>query len=162
MKPFTKKNIVLTLAIVSAFGVCSVGVGATFAAFSITTEINQNVFVQGSHLIYLDPNMWETEGEEVFFVHVWNDARSQTNWFEASKDPTDTYWTFDFDTSTYNNLLFARVNPAHSNTPQWSEVWNQSVDLTVPENRNVLYTISGWHISNENQKSPGSWSACPF
>lgn len=160
MKSSIKKKLTLGLAIVSVCGICSVGAGFTYAAFSKTTEISQQVFVQGSHLIYFSPGVWDT-ASAVFFVHAWNDGSTQTTWVEASKDPTNTYWIFDFDTSTYNNLLFARVKPDHNETPRWdTDVWNKTEDLTAPTNRNVLYSISGW--GEDGKPSPGSWSAGPF
>ena len=59
-----------------------------------------------------------------------------------ASDDVNHIYSFYLETATYNEFLFARVNPNFS-TPSWNDesIWNSTVDLTFDASKRY-YTVS--------------------
>ena len=90
---------------------------------------------------------WET-ADAWFAVYAWSDS-SET--FLAMTEVESGVYAADLGAS-YTNVIFCRMNPA-STACDWSNVWNQTADLTVPSGNNCFTVNSG-----EWTGATGTWS----
>ncbi len=139
-----------------AFGVLSVGTMTTYAAFSRTKSISQTITVRGASL-FLDPGVWEVD-DAVFFLYSWDSSNTSDNSWTLSSGKVGDNYCFDYPSDAdHNKVLFVRMDPNYEENPSFDHKWNQTEDLDLPTGNAVVYTISGWQISESNTKSPGTW-----
>ena len=112
----------------------------------------------GTRTIYLDANMWNTDGA-IFAVHVWNasDADNKNAGYQLTHVGGSIYTAEIRDDAT--NAIFVRKDPNAENATAnvWNGEWNRSV-TTIPSDKDQ-YTITAWHENNDDSKpSVGEWS----
>lgn len=113
----------------------------------------------GTRTIYLDANMWNTDGA-IFAVHVWNasDADNKNAGYQLTHVEGSIYTAEIRDDAT--NAIFVRKDPnAEDATANvWNGEWNRS-ETTIPSDKNQ-YTITAWSAEGctENCLSIGEWS----
>ncbi len=54
----------------------------------------------------------------------------------------DGIYEVDKSSLKYNNIIFCRMSPGSENA--WGNKWNQTANLTIPDNGNNLFTITQW------------------
>ena len=113
----------------------------------------------GTRTIYLDANMWNTDGA-IFAVHVWNasDEDNKNAGYQLTHVEGTIYTAEIRDDAT--NAIFVRKNPnAEDATANvWNGEWNRS-ETTIPSDKDQ-YTITAWSAEGctENCLSIGEWS----
>ena len=107
-----------------------------------------------STALYLLPhNDWKSDGA-TFVAYIWNNTGS--TWCGLEDTNADGIYEMTLPEG-YTNIIFIRMNPSATEY-NWTYVWNQTVDLTVPTNGDNLFTIENpWNSANE-YKGTGSWS----
>lgn len=108
--------------------------------------------IKSNAKVYLKPNSNWLEASARFSAYVFKGGT--TKWYDMS-DEGDNVYSVTFDPSTYNTIIFARMNPATSvNSFDDGVKWNQTSDIIVDVNKN-LYEITGWDYS-------GNWSSINY
>ena len=98
--------------------------------------------------IYLKPNSNWKQANARYAIYCWNSAGN--TWYDMTKiDCEGDYYAVEIP-GEYSDFKFVRMNPA-TNTNSWDYKWNETGNLTVPKNDNILFSISSW--------DSGSWGA---
>ena len=127
----------------------------TWSVYGVTPEPEP----VGTRTIYLDANMWNTDGA-IFAVHVWNasDADNKNAGYQLTHVEGSIYTAEIRDDAT--NAIFVRKDPnaADATANVWNGEWNRS-ETTIPSDKNQ-YTITAWSAEGctENCHSIGEWS----
>ena len=113
----------------------------------LTTTNNAGKMYIQPH-VYLKPsNNWKSDGAR-FAARFWNDGGGET-WMSMNDLDGDGVYSCEIPTG-YAKVIFVRMNGS-STENNWDNKWNQTIDLNVPTNNNILYTLtnSSWDT--------GSW-----
>lgn len=130
----------LILAIMLLSSVLSVGVSAAD---------------DGTTIYFAPDSNWSSDNAR-FAVYAWN-SNNDYVWVDLTDDDSDGIFEATIP-SGYVDLIFARLNPNDDHNG-WSTTWNQTVDCTIPNNGDNLFTITNpWGSESNNNKGEGSWS----
>lgn len=102
--------------------------------------------------LYLSPTAWNSDGAW-FAAYFYND--SGNTWRKMTDSDGNGIYECE-KVSGYPNVIFCRMDKNKS-TLEWSSVWNQSGDLTIPTKVNNHYTVpsdNAWNKPGDN----GNWS----
>ena len=113
----------------------------------VPTTVATTAPVSDTNIYFKSSSNWET-ADAWFAVYAWNGA---SNKFVAMTEVSSGVYSADLGAS-YPNVIFCRMSST-STTCDWSNVWNQTADLTVPSGCN-LFTIN----AGEWTGATGSWS----
>ena len=107
-----------------------------------------SILTASARTLYLVPGVWDIHGAKFAMYYFNMDGNS--GWSQYMSLQGDAYVGEIPD--NYEWVIFVRLNPAGD--INWESKWNQTEDLPI-----VLdcYTVLGW--GEENQPSPGEWSA---
>ena len=118
---------------------------------NLTTSNNDGKMYIYPH-VYLKPSSnWKSDGAR-FAARFWNDGGGET-WMSMNDLDGDGVYSCEIPTG-YAKVIFVRMNGS-STENNWDNKWNQTIDLDVPTNNNILYTLT-----NSSWES-GTWSAGP-
>jgi len=118
---------------IAVCGVTEAGVKSSFLITMGTTL--------GRVTLYFKPNENWLQDNARFAAYVFHSITNESRWIDLTELESDTgYYRADI-TDKYNSILFCRMNPA-SLENDWSYVWNQSIDLTIPTDGNNCFTYS--------------------
>lgn len=133
------KKIILALLVALTLFSCVMAVGATAES--------------GDFTVYFAPDSnWRSDNAR-FAAYVWIDGGDH-QWIELS-DPNGDGIYEGVIPAGYVNVIFARLDPNDSHTG-WSTKWNQTVDLTIPNDGKNLFSITTpW---NSDDMGNGEWS----
>ena len=102
-------------------------------------------------VVYLNPNADWKSNNATFACYMW--VGDDQNWLAGTA--AGDYYSFEIP-GKYQSIIFVRLKPstaegyvADNNGLNWSNKWNQSPNLTVPTDDNIVYTITDW--------AAGSW-----
>ena len=109
---------------------------------SYTYKVETNY--KGNNVMYLAQPTDYTNGEEVWYAHVWKDGVGSA-WVKGVKDVNRLKFYYD---SEFDKILFARVDKNASNPGDEGTVWNQTQNLDV--HNGGTYAITSWHGDNNN------------
>ena len=110
---------------------------------------------EGTTIYFIPGSDWATD-DAIFAMYVWS-TTSDYKWIEMTDDNDDGIYE-GVVPSGYNNVIFARLDPDGDHIG-WSATWNQTVDHTLQDNGDNLFTItSPWKCSKDEKKGDGSWS----
>lgn len=102
-------------------------------------------------ILTLVPGWWDSD-DAWFALYWWND--SENGWIILEDDLSVEV------PEGVSNVIFCRMN-ASATDMEWgsegSHVWNQTVDLVIPDDGSNTFTIAGWEYDIEG-KSTGDWS----
>ena len=101
--------------------------------------------------VYLKPNSNWTQSNAWFSIYTWGGSAGE-KWIKMTDNDGDGYYEGVMPNG-YSNMIYCRMNSGSSSTG-WSNVWNQTSDLTLPINGNNCYTVAEGAWS----KGSGSWS----
>ena len=102
--------------------------------------------------IYLKPESWNSDGAW-FAARFWNDTGAD-KWIKMTDSDKD--GVYECENPGYKYVIFCRMNKANTTLLDWSNVWNQSNDITIGTKN--LYTFTGdWW--NPNSVFNGSINA---
>lgn len=114
-----------------------------------TTSDPATITIAADNTVYLRPtDLWNADNAR-FAVYYWD--ASNTGWADMTRVSECEEVYMAQIPANYTNIIFCRMQPSTDNN--WSNKWNQTVNLSV-EDGNV-YTITGG--SNDNYT--GSWTA---
>ena len=152
----------LLACISSSISACIIlGTSITFAGFAATDRANQTIYASGGIIkksIFLDcENLWNILGTEVIYMHAWNSNNASTTneWVLPTRTVTMSItgtgvsgsrnlYVFEYDTSKYNKLLFARVNPDGLTADNvGSKIWNKTYNRNLNDTINYYY-LDAW------------------
>lgn len=94
-------------------------------------------------VFYLAPGVWN-EANAWFAIYAY--GPSGNTWIAMTQ--SGSYYTASVNITTYNQIIFCRMDPSKQLSDGWDAKWNQSPDLRVDEGN--LYTITSW--------DGGTWS----
>ena len=117
-----------------------------------STAANVTVKTEADPYIYLKPNAnWKTDGAR-FAAYFFVTPNGKITWVDMVlvEGETDIYAVTA--PAGYPNVIFCRMKPNSANN--WNNMWNQTVDLTVPTDGKTLYTVEEGAWS----KGGGTWS----
>ncbi|MGN0490000.1 hypothetical protein [Ruminococcus sp.] len=134
-----KKLTALMIAVMLVFSMCITGISASAAAVS-----------DGTRVVYLKPNSNWTQSGARFAVYLFQG--SVNTWTDMSDEDGDGYYEATLPEGEWEKIIFCRMNP-NSTTNGWSNKWNQTSDLDIPDDMNC-YTVKDatW------DKGGGEWS----
>jgi hypothetical protein len=101
-------------------------------------------------VLYLQPNSYWTQSGARFAAYFFGNGEK---WVSMTDHNGDGIYEVAVP-SGYPSVIFCRMNP-NATANNWNNRWNQTSNLTVPTNANVLYTVK----ANTWDKGGGSWSA---
>ena len=102
---------------------------------------------------------WWTQANAAIAAYAWkggNPPSAENASFPGvrmKKVDTD-IWAYDVDLSKYEKVIFVRVNPSGS-VANWGA---KTADLTIPNDKNNLYTIDAAEVWADKGTVTGSWS----
>ena len=106
--------------------------------------------------LYLDPNSNWSSSNAWFAAYFFGNG---TTWVKMADSNGDGIYEVDVPTSkSYPSVIFCRMNSGNTSTLDWSNVWNQTSDLTVPTNGNNSYSVADGAWS----KGSGSWGKMAY
>ena len=88
--------------------------------------------------LYLKPGPWNADGAR-FAVYMWNG--SGNTWLDMD-DVDGVYWSATFNSSTYSDFKFVRLNGSTTEN-NWGNKWNETSDLSIDISKNVYATGTG-------------------
>ena len=94
--------------------------------------------VEAATTYYFKPGVWNVDGA-VFYAWTWGKTDA---WAKATDSDGDGVFEFTMPNDN-TNLLFTRQKNGTTN-PNWSNVWNQTSDTSIPTNGNNCLSITGW------------------
>ena len=143
-KTFKQLTAVLVAAMM-VFSMCITGVSVSAATSSDATGASEKT-------IYFVPgNTWQKDSPR-YAAYVWDNSGNA--WFDFKDSDGDGYYEAAIP-SNYQNIIFARMNPA-TTTNGWETgvKWNQSADITIPTDSKNCFTLS----EGTWDKGNGTWS----
>ena len=103
--------------------------------------------------IYLKPNSW-TRDNAWFAAYIWNGDEDGV-WFKMNKDGD--YYSCCVPKG-YSKVIFTRMNPAKTDI-DWGSKWNQTGDLTIPNDGNNCYVYTQFDTNKLYFKPNSNWKA---
>ena len=137
MKKF-KKLTAIVLVVMLMLSMCMTSLSVSAATTS-----------DGTKVVYLKPNAnWLKDGAR-FAIYTFGDGEAWTSMTDADKDG---YYEVTVPKGNWTGIIFCRMSPS-ATANNWTNKWNQSADLTIPDNANCYTVAEGaW------DKGAGSWS----
>lgn len=104
--------------------------------------------------LFFEPGCWDVKDvTEAFYIYSWNGKGNY--WTKIEYDADYEMYVFHLsDVIDADGFLFTRMN--HDSIPNWSNVWNQTVNVNL-EIKNNAYIIDGWGDGSTENKSVGHW-----
>ena len=148
-KRIAKRLIAVVLTVMMLMSVVTLGITSASAA---SVELAQTgATITGGTTLYLNTNIWNTGG--AWFAAYFCNGSSSAKWVEMTDSDGDGIYDVACPTDeSHENVVFCRMNNA-SKTLDWSNIWNQTDDLTW-DGSNNCFTVNAWG----SEKSTGSWS----
>lgn len=109
----------------------------------------------GGEVLYLKPNNNWTSDNAWFAMYLCN-GTSSAQWVKMTKDG-DYYKATVPASKNHKNVIFCRMNKNDKNKLDWSNVWNQTDDLTY-DGKKSLYRVKEGAWS----KGDGDWACVCF
>ena len=98
--------------------------------------------LEGDKVIFLKPNNdWKKDGAR-FAVRFWIDSPFSEIWVSMTDFDGDGIYSCVVPNG-YSKLIFCRMNGSKIDN-NWNNKWNQTGDLTIQTNGNMLFTITSW------------------
>ena len=116
---------------------------------SVILLLGANSVWAGQKTIFLKPNSNWTQSNAWFSVYCFNNGEE---WVKMTDNDGDGTYECMID-DKFTSIIFCRMNSSASSTG-WSNVWNQTNDLTITSGKD-LYTVASGAWSNGS----GTWSA---
>lgn len=102
--------------------------------------------------IYFKPNAdWKNDNAR-FAAYVWIPG-GETKWYSMSDGNGDGIYSAEIDIK-YTMVIFCRMDP-NNTTNNWDTEWNQTGDLTIPQDGNNYYDKS--NDTSWNGGTSGTW-----
>ncbi|MEE1155118.1 MAG: hypothetical protein UH241_08190, partial [Acutalibacteraceae bacterium] len=138
MKRF-KKLTALLLAVMLVFSMCVSAVSVSAATES-----------DGTKVVYLLPNANWKQSDARFALYVFGNGDA---WASMTDEDGDGYYEGTIPEGDWTGIIFVRMNPATTaNNWNTGTKWNQTADLTVPDDANCYAVTEGaW------DKGAGTW-----
>ena len=111
-------------------------------------------FVQEGHIYLTVHQEWKSDNAR-FAAYLWNGSGNTWVDMNAVKGQTNLYSCAL--PSGYENIIFCRMNSS-SVSNGWSNVWNQTVDLSLSGGNHFTIT-EPWGNDGNGKKTTGSWSS---
>ncbi len=109
--------------------------------------INVSAATGANTIIYLKPNSNWVQSDAWFALYTWDVS---PNWYTMSDSDKDGIYECTLPAGV-TNVIFCRMNPA-SSTLDWSNKWDQTVDLQYTGNNCFTVKDGDWNNAS------GSWS----
>ncbi len=90
--------------------------------------------------VYLEPNIWATDNP-AYAVYAWGGA-SDAAFYDVEPVTGTTYFKATIPDDR-TGIIFTRAENA-TKAKNWDERWNQTVDITLPNESSAAYIITGW------------------
>ena len=107
-------------------------------------EVTENV-------VYLKPNSNWVQSNARFAAYLWNN--NGNTWVGAVDKDADGIYEIYIPEGYGTNIIFCRMNPA-TTANNWTNKWDQTIDLTVPTDGKNLFTVKEGDWNNAS----GTWS----
>ena len=130
-------------------------IGSGFAVANFSSQNVQKVEAATTYdlgtTIFLDISSqdWWDDSNAIMWIHAWNDSTSKDLQFQAT-ETTNLYYV-DLQSSDFTSAKIVRSNPTGGAVGTWTNIWNQTNDLTISGN---TFKIT----SDSNGTSYGTWS----
>lgn len=114
-----------------------------------------NVPTQTVNTLYLNTggsSLWN-QGGAWFAAYFFESSTSEPTWIKMDKTQETDVWKCDIPIGGYVNVIFCRMDKDKADL-SWDSKWNQTADLTIPDDGNDCFIITGWG----SDKSVGDWS----
>ena len=143
-KTFKQLTAVLVAAMM-VFSMCITGVSVSAATSSDATGASEKT------IYFVPSNTWQKDSPR-YAAYVWDNSGNA--WLDLKDSDGDGYYEAAIP-SNYQNIIFARMNPA-TTTNGWETgvKWNQTTDLTIPTDSKNCFTLS----EGTWDKGNGTWS----
>lgn len=137
----------------SSTGAISINASAVTGNIVITVKGTSTGIETDGNKVYLETGVWNTDTPR--FVAYFYDNGGNNVWVTMTDSNGDGVYECDIPEG-YTNVIFCRLS-ATSSDNTWTNVWNQTNDLTIPNDGTNCYEITGWG-SNNSSICPGTWT----
>ena len=96
---------------------------------------------------YLKPGVWSADNA---WFAAYSFKGSDSHWDKMVAADAG-YYKADLDTTTYDSVIFVRMNSSKT-ALSWDSKWNQTSDLSFAADKNC-YEITGWNAGD------GQWTS---
>ena len=105
------------------------------------------------------PNDWKSD-DAWFAVVAATSNWSNSEWLALTDENSDGIYEVTLpSTFEVGIVVICRMDPAKQDL-SWDSKWNQTVDITVNENKYYFSFTSSWGNDSNGGKATGTWSAC--
>ena len=117
-------------------------------------EVEAASISSGGRAVYLKPNSNWTQSNAWFAVHYFNNSTGTKGWAKMTAVPGNSgYYSVIIPDGEWPNIIFCRMNSANTSELDWSNMWDQTQDLTYSDDKNCFTVGSGqWNNAS------GTWS----
>ena len=109
-----------------------------------------NVWARNIFFSYGTTYSWWKNDNAVFYAYFFNNGE---DWRKMIDSNGDGIYECEIPDNKYTSVIIVRKNPSNDYAG-WDGKWNQTVDLTISDVQNPLFTITGENNGNNN----GSWT----
>ena len=113
----------------------------------------------GNENVYLKPNSnWNSAG--AWFALYYYKDNSNYHWAKMQQHTGDNdCWYANINVTNYPYCIFCRMNSNDTSTLAWTNVWNQTADLTIPSGKdgNRLYVLKNGYWSKTETGEGAYW-----
>ena len=123
--------------------------------YSKLPDVTTDAIAIDLNTIYLEPGVWKADGAR-FAIYSFESSTGPFEWKSMTDSDGDGIYELLKTEIKYANIIFVRLNGSTSGN-SWENKWNQSKDLTIPQDKN-MYSITAWETSSDSSKSEGNWN----
>ena len=94
--------------------------------------------------VYMKPGTNWSNDNAIFKLYFFQSSNeSNNNWTDFTNVVgQDGYYVAEVDNSTYDKMIFVRMNPGDTDKSYWDRRWNQSWNLDIPTNNSIYYVYN--------------------
>ena len=108
-----------------------------------------------SRTVYVEPTCWTNFGAKLA-LYVWNNDASKTGWLDFQEVAGDEGILKVTIPDEYTMMIIVRHSGAAANTHTFDDKWNQTDDLAIPGEDNLLYVLQEGENAPSNGINVGS------
>ena len=111
--------------------------------------------VQAARTVYVLPNSWANYLAKLS-LYVWSEDPYTTSWVDFEEEPTSDYILKAVIPDGYTKMIIVRHAGSTVDTHTFENKWNQTADLDVPAEDNLLYVLQEEGEAPANDISVGN------
>ena len=107
--------------------------------------------------LVLDSTGYWKQSSARFAVYFFNNSTGKNAWVSMTWDATKNAYKCNVPDGQWEGMIYCRMNPS-SSANNWNNKWNQTGDLTIPNNGNNCGTLKITNSGNWDGSTTVTWS----